>query len=448
MKNIVVLGAGQSTPYLISFLLDNAEENNWFITICDRDYELAKKRLNGSQYGDAVEFDINDASLRKAYIQKADVIVNMLAPTFQYLIALDCLNHGTHCISTSYEDVRIQDLHKDALRKGILILNEMGLDPGIDHMTAMLIIDRVKENGGKISSFKSYGGGLPAPEAAASNPFKYCITWNPRNVVMAGEYGAQFMEAGKLKILPHHEVFNRTWRVYVEGLGEFEAYPNRDSLVYQKLFHLGKVRTMIRGTIRYPGWSEVWSQIVKLGMANESLRIPNLSNKRYNEFTEMFLPTEVSGANVEERTANYLNISPTGNIIDKMRWLGLFSDEKIEANVKTAAEVLTNLLKHKMPLPKGARDMVALKHEMIASYNGNNKERITSSLIEYSDIKGGFTAISKLVGLPAAISVKLLLTDKLPITGCRIPTHPAIYNPVLKELSDYGVSFNEKVEKI
>lgn len=448
MKNILILGAGQSAPYMINYLLKQAEVYDWNVILCDRDFELAKSRIAGHPKGKAVEFDVNDEVSRNEQIKSADVVVNFLAPMFQYLIALDCLSHGKHVVTASYENVRVADLHNDAERKGMLILNEMGLDPGIDHMSAMKIIQQVRNNGGYITSFISYGSGLPAPEVQ-SNPMKYCITWNPRNVALAGEAGAQYMENSAIKLLPHNQVFRRTWRVDVEGLGKFEAYPNRDSLVYQDLFELHRVHTMIRATLRYPGWSETWSQIVQLGMTNDIMKIPNLPDLTFRDFTSMFLPIHSNGSKLETRLANYLGISPTGKIIDNITWLGLLEDKKIGGNVSTPLDVLTNLLIQKMPLPAGARDMVILVHEIEAIYpNQNNRqEKITSTFIEYGE-PDGFTAISKTVGLPAAIAAKLLMLGELKLTGCQIPTHPEVYPKVLKELSSLGLKFTEKIEAI
>ena len=321
MKNVLIFGAGQSAPYLISYMLNNAEEHGWFVTLCDRDLKLAKERLGGSKSGKAVEFDVNDEEMRKSLIKKADIVINFLAPKFQYLIALDCLSYSKPVVTASYESFRIADLHNDAVKKGIIILNEMGLDPGIDHMSSMSVIKKIQKRGGQIKSFISYGGALPAPDVK-SNPMDYCITWNSRNVVMAGEMGAQYMENGQNKLVSHGQIFNMTWRVDVDGIGRLEAYPNRDSLIYRKTFNLKYVDTMIRGTLRYPGWSETWLQLVKLGMTNENMAIPNLSESTFAELTEMFIPLSANGRNLEARVANYLGISPTGKIMDNLRWFG------------------------------------------------------------------------------------------------------------------------------
>ena len=447
MKNVLILGAGQSSPFLITYMLEQAEKYDWFVKVADYDYDSACKKVCNHPRGEAVQFDVNDENLRNELIKKSDIVINFLAPPFQYLIALDCLTHSKHAISASYENSRIGLLNDDAKRKEILILNEMGLDPGIDHMSAMSMIQRIRDNGGFITSFVSYGSGVPAPDVK-SNPLNYCITWNSRNVVMAGDVGALYMEEGHMKVLPYEQLFHRTWTVDVEGVGTFEAYPNRDSMVYQDLFKLSKVKTMVRGTLRYPGWSETWAQIVKLGIPNEYLKIPNLDKITYKEFTEMFLPINANGSKIEPRVANFLKISPTGRIMENFRWLGLFSDEIIGGNVKTSTDVMQKILVNKMPLPEGARDMVMLVHRIEAEYpKQNKKEKYISTMVDYGE-PNGITAIAKTVGAPAGIAAKLILLDELKLTGTHIPTHPEIYEKVLKELEELNLKFVEKVEEI
>ena len=447
MKNVLILGAGQSSPFLITYMLEQAEKYDWHVVVADYNYDAACSKVCSHPRGEAVQFDVNDENLRNTLIQKADIVLNFLAPPFQYLIALDCLAHSKSVISASYENSRVGLLNNDAKRKGILILNEMGLDPGIDHMSAMSIIQNIRDKGGYISSFVSYGSGVPAPEVK-SNPLNYCITWNPRNVVMAGDVGALYMEQEQIKLLPYEQLFHRTWSVDVEGVGTFEAYPNRDSLVYKELFKLGRVKTMVRGTLRYPGWSETWAQIVKLGIPNEYLKIPDLDKKTYKQFIEMFLPINANGNQVKQRIANFLKISPTGRIMENFEWLGFFSDEVIGGNVTTAAEVMQKILIEKMPLPKGARDMVILVHEIVAEYpEQNRREKHTSTFVEYG-VPNGITAIAKTVGAPAGIAAKLILLGELKLTGTHIPTHPEIYKKVLQELEELNLKFTEKVEEI
>lgn len=448
MKNILILGAGKSSPYLISYLVQEAPQNDWFVTVGDLDRNLAASRLNGNPNANAIFFDVTDSDLRTTQIEKADVVINVLAPRFQHMIALACVRLGKHMISVSYQDRRIRELERDAQRKGVLILTEIGLDPGIDHMSAARLVHQVREKGGVVRNFQSYGGGLPALDSI-DNPFKYVISWNPRNVVMAGENGAQYLEDGKIKIIPYHNVFQHTWTVDVPGLGTMEAYPNRDSLYYQSQYGFKDAHTVIRGTLRYPGWSETWFYIVRLGLTNENLTIPNLSERTYAELTEMFLPADTSSGDLEQRVANFLNISPTGHIMEKMRWLGLFSDEKIGYPVETASEVMIHLISNKLKLNDQGRDMVILQHKLEIEYpdEKNRKERIISTMIHYGE-RAGFSSMAKSVGLPAAIVAKLLLQDKLPLSGCHIPTNPAIYEPVMSELQENGFVFNDRVTAI
>lgn len=448
MKEILVLGAGQSTPYLIHRLLELATDHDWQITVGDLDLAQAERRVADHPRGRAIRFDVNEERVRSAEIERADLVINMLAPAFQDLVAWDCVAHGRHMLSVSYRDQAVRALDRDARRKGVLLLCELGLDPGIDHMSAMAVIDRVHASGGRITRFCSYGSGVPAP-GQDLNPLRYAITWNPRNVVMASEDGAQYMEGGKLKLVPWHHVFYHTWPVEVDGLGVFEAYPNRDSIAYMRTFGLEHVRTMIRATLRYPGWSEVWAQIVRLGLPNESLRIPELGERSYREVVEMFLPMTDIGERIEERAARFLDISPTGRIMEMLSWLGLFSEEKIGCAGETPAAMLVHLLERKLPLLPGMRDMVIIMHEMDVDYpdGKRGRERITSTLVVEGD-GDVFTAMAKTVGLPTAIGARLLLAGEIPMTGSQIPTHASIYGPVLREIAEEGLVFTERVEPL
>jgi saccharopine dehydrogenase-like NADP-dependent oxidoreductase len=447
VKQILVLGAGQSSAFLISHLLQLATEHGWFVTVGDLDVELARSRVRDHPQGSVVYFDVNDSALRAAQIANADVVVNMLPPIFQDLVAWDCVNHARHMVSASYRAQAVRDLELDAQRQNVLLLCELGLDPGIDHMSAMALIQRIRQSGGRIKAFRSYGSGIPAPDQE-QNPLSYVITWNARNVVMAGQRGAQYMERNKIKIVPSHEVFQHTWATEVKGIGGVEAYPNRDALAYMEIFGLEDVHTMIRGTLRYPGWSETWGQIVRLGLPNEHLHIPHLAERSYREVTEMFLPLNVEGANLRQRLARFLRISPTGRIMENLKWLGLFSEEKIGCTGDTSAAMLVHMLQNKLTMPADGTDIVILVHELEVEYKGGRPpERITSTLVAKGDPRG-FTAMSRTVGLPAATGVKLLLTGRLPLRGTHLPTHPSIYEPILRELEAAGLTFSEVVEPL
>lgn len=443
MAKILVLGAGQSAPYMIKYLLENAEKEDWFVTVADRDEKLAARRVGDAARGHAVQLDIADALMVSKEIQKADVVVNFLPPMFQAPIGRSCVEAGCHMISASYRSQSLRDLDEAARRQGVLLLSEMGLDPGIDVMSAMALIDRLRQTGAVIEAFESYGSGLPAPNQDL-NPLRYVITWNPRNVVMAGEEGGQYLIDGRVKIIPWHQVFARSWRVEVNGIGTMEAYPNRDSLSYKETFGLDRAHTMIRGTIRYPGWCETWGQIVKLGLPNEHLRIKDLAETSFRNIVEMFLPRSAAGTTLEERVANFLGISPTGRIMQNLEWLGLFSAEPCGASGTTVTDALVHLLQTRLALPPDGRDMAIVHHVLHVRYPAEDgrRVRVVSNLTEFGE-PGGLTAMARCVGLPAAVAVKLLLAGKLPLTGAHIPTHPWIYAPVLAELKTEGMEFKE-----
>ena len=446
MKNVLVLGSGKSATFLVAKLLEMSVSEDIFVTVGDRDLDAARVCVNDHPRGSAIRLDINDAELRSAEIARSAIVVNMMPAAFQHMVSWDCVANGRDMLSVSYRDQTTRDLDLDAKRKGILLLSEMGLDPGIDHMSAMALIRTVQANGGRIISFRSYGSGIPAPNQP-HNPLRYVVTWDPRNVVMAGQAGAQYLDHGDIKIVPFHHVFLHTWPCDVPGIGALEAYANRDSLSYMHSFGLEHVQTMIRGTLRYPGWSETWNQIVRLGLPNETLRIPDLASCTYTEVIEMFLPRDVGSASLEQRTARFLQISPTGRIMENLRWLGLFSDNPIGCQGDTSCAMMVHLLQQKLALTDEMRDLVLLVHELEVEYPDRPDERITSTLAVEGE-PGGFTAMSRTVGLPVAIAVKLMLRGDLSLTGSLIPTHPAVYEPILTEIEAAGLRFVEVHEPL
>lgn len=443
MKRILVLGAGFSAPYLVHHLLHASEERDWFVTVGDLDADRAKALVGSHPKGQAIPFDVTDLELRDRWIGQASVVISMLTPTFHQLVALDCIEHGVPLVTASYVDSRLKDLEGDAVRKEVLLLGEMGLDPGLDHMSAMALVERVRGEGGRIEAFRSYGSGLPSADTKAG-PLRYAITWNPWNVVTAGSAGAQYIDQGKIRCVPHARVFWHTWEVDVEGVGRLEAYANRDSLTYLEAFGMEGLKTMIRGTLRWPGWSETWSIVVRLGLANSEIEIPRLSQRSYRDLVETFLPLNVVGSSVEQRLAAAAGISPTGRIMDNLRWLGLFEDRPIPVERGTAADALTALVSDRLALAPGGRDMVILQHELDVVYDGSDRppERVVSRMVDYG-VPGGFTAMSRTVGLPAALAAELILEGEIELVGVQIPTHPAIYGPVLARAARAGLHFEE-----
>ena len=441
---VLVLGAGQSAPFLIQDLLDHAEAHDWEIVVADRDESLAHARVDGHPRGQARYVDATDEAMLVGLIRGARVVVNFLAPAFQRTVAQLCVALGRHMVSASYLDDRVRSLHNAAKEKGVTLLAEVGLDPGMDHMSAMRLIHRIQGEGGRIVSFASYGSGVPAPEDR-SNPLGYAITWNARNVTMAGENGAQFMRRGAVRVVPYPELFRRTWPVEVPGVGTMEAYPNRDSLGYREGYGIAHTRTLIRGTLRYPGFAETWYHVAQLGLPNERIRIPGLAEHTYAELTEMFLG-EGEGP-LDARVAHRLGLPLDGQVMQNLRFLGLFDDRRIGdlgSPGGTAAGALTLLMADRLKLGPHEKDMVVLHHEVQAEWTEPERRTVDyrSTLVLRGE-PGGATAMSRTVGLPAAIGARMLMTDAFPRVGAQIPTEPAIYGPMLDALAQQGIHFVE-----
>jgi len=441
MSKIVILGAGRSTPYLIRRLVDFAPAKGWEIVVADMDQKLAQQRIGDSEYAEAVALNATEEPELRAVIEGADVVANLLAPRFQTPVARHCVELGAHMVSVSYLSDTTRELDSWAREKGVMLLSEMGLDPGIDHMMAMEALTRVRADGGKILSFRSFGSGVPAPDSRC-NPLNYLITWNPWNVAMSGKAGAQYMLDGHIRIVPHRRLFLHTWPVEVEGIGTLEAYPNRDSMSYRDHFELHDVQTMIRGTLRWPGYCETWAKIVKLGIPNEILHIPNLAERSPREVVSMFLPIPVDDSLVEEAATLFLELNPTGQIMENLRYLGLFDDQPCGAPGSTAAEMLSHLLQKHLTPVEGDKDMVILVHQMDVRYEGRDKgcERLTYTMVDQGEA-AGMSAMARTVGLPTALAVEMMLDGELSLGGCLLPTLEEIYEPVLKKLRAEGLQF-------
>lgn len=437
MRKILVLGAGRSAPFLIQDLLERAQELDAQVTVGDADSEAAKARVANHDRGRAIRLDLADIPTCEREFSDADVVVHLLPPQFQPQIAKRCLEHRCHLVSASYRSRELRYLDADAREVGVSLLCELGLDPGMDLMSAQRIIDDLHTEGGRIESFCSYGGGLPE-ESFQGNPLRYCITWNPRNVAMAGEAGAQFLRDGRITLLPWHRVFESTWTVDVPGLGPMDAYANRDSLAYRGIHGIPDASTLIRATLRYPGYCRLWQLIVRLGLPNEHLEVPDLAERSWAELIEMFLPP--GDGDLEARVAAHLGLTPDDDRLTDLRRLGLFSERSTHAEGHRPVDALLALLKEKLVLPPQTHDLVALHHEVVARLP-ESRRTLRSTFVHRGDER--FTAMSKTVGFPAALGVRLLLEGKLEGGGCLSPTEPQIYRPILAELEKAGLAFEE-----
>lgn len=446
MKNILVLGAGLSASSMIRYLLQHAIEENWMIHVVDLDLKLVNQKLNGHERGIAYTFNALNRIERIPYLQKSDLVISMLPARFHHEVAQDCLALKKNLITPSYVSPDMAQLNQEAKNAGLLFMNEIGVDPGIDHMSAMRIIDDIKAKGGRIHAFKSYCGGLIAPESD-TNPWNYKFTWNPRNVVVAGQGGAaKYIEQKAYKYISYPELFQRLDTLKIDGYGTFEGYANRDSLSYRKIYGLDDIPTMYRGTLRRPGFCLHWNVFVELGMTDDSYKMENSEELTPADFLAAFLPnkneTTTLKTHFEEWLAHYHNLT-----IERFEWLGLLDNtEAIGIPHATPAQLLEALLVKKWKLEENDKDMLVMVHEFEVELN-SKKQRIHSSMVSIGEDQI-YTAMSNTVGLPIAICAKLMLQGKIKLTGVQVPTDKSLYEPILNELEDLGIQFNESIEEV
>jgi len=440
MRKVLIIGAGKSSPFLIKYLIKNSVTENLFILIADANLQNLK-RINENERCKTILFNINDGDQKKKLIQDADIVISLLPVHLHISIAKTCLQLKRNLLTASYVSEEMKLLDSKVKKKGLIFLNEMGLDPGIDHMSAKKIIDRIQADHKEIISFKSFTGGLIAP-MSDNNLWNYKFTWNPRNVVKAGQGSpAKFIEKGKYKYVPYYRLFDNTETIKIDEMGEFEVYPNRDSLKYRKLYNLDDIQTMKRGTIRKIGFSKSWNMLIKLGLTDDSYRISNSKNMTIREFTNCFLPYDPNKS-VEEKIQKELKIKSFNEEMNKLKAIYLFDDKKkIRTDNGTPAEILEEILRDAWKLEKKDRDMIIMYHEFKYRH-GNKIKKTTSTMVCIGDNKE-FTAMSKTVGLPLAIASILILNKKINIKGIIRPIHQEIYDPVLKKLNQFNINFKE-----
>jgi len=440
MKKILVLGAGMVSRPMIKYLLDQPD---FHVIMASRTVSKAENMMQGHPQGEAFELDVNNDKKVEEFVSKADVVVSLLPYTYHVKVAEMCIKHKKHLITTSYVSDAMKALDKKAKNAGILILNECGLDPGIDHMSAIRIIHSIEHDGGTVSSFRSTTGALPAHEAN-TNPFGYKFSWSPRGVLLASRNAAKWLENGKEISIPGEQLFENYSLQDVKGAGTFENYPNRNSVPYKEIYGLKDATTVYRGTFRMTGWCETLRNIVALGWLGEE-PLKGFSGKTYGELTRYLIGAKPK-ENLPHATAKYLGLKPYVAVIKRLEWLGLFGDEPLPKDKNNPLDFLNVLTLKKMSMGDHERDMVIMHHEFIAEYPGK-KEYVTSTLVDYG-IPDGDTSVARTVALPAAIAVKMVLQKKIKMTGVHIPVIPEIYNPILNELEGMGIKFNEKTEPL
>ena len=438
MKRILVVGAGLSATSLIEYLLSKSEENDWDVVVADYDFNLAQQKINNHSRGIAIHFDVFDVEQRNDAIRQADIVVSMLPASMHVLLAEDCVIQGVNMITASYVSDKIKALDERAKEKGVLLLNEIGLDPGIDHLSAKKIIDDIQAKGGEITLFKSFCGGLVAPEYD-DNPWNYKFTWNPRNVVLAGKGTAQFIRNNQPKFIAYNKLFRRTELIEVLNEGQFEGYANRDSLSYREIYGLENIPTMFRGTLRRPGFSEAWDVFVRMGMTDDSFTISKLSEMTWRDFTNSFLVYD-KDKSVEDKLQDYLSVDDA--IMEKIAWLGLFEQTKIGLEEGSPAQVLQHLLEQKWALQAEDKDMIVMQHLFDYTLNNTNYHLKSSLVLRGKDQV--HTAMSMTVGLPVAIATELILNGDISLSGVKIPTDKEIYLPLLERLKEFDIDFVEE----
>ena len=441
MRHILVIGAGRSASSLIKYLLDHSEKEQLHITIGDLSLELAQQKTNNHKNATAIAFDVHNEEQRKIEIQKANIVISMLPAHLHIEVAKDCITYKKHMVTASYISEAMQELDEEAKASQLIFMNEIGLDPGIDHMSAMKIMDEIKSKGGKIILFESFCGGLVAPESD-TNLWNYKFTWNPRNVVLAGQGGAaKFIQEGTYKYIPYHKLFRRTEFLEVEGFGRFEAYANRDSLKYREVYGLEAVDTCYRGTIRRVGFSKAWDVFVQLGMTDDSYIIDDSEHMSNRDFVNLFLPYHPTDS-VEIKFRHQLKIDQDDVIWDKLMELDLFN-KSVVTGLKNAtpAQMLEKILSYKWTLQPEDKDMIVMYHKIGYELNGEQKQ-IDATMVCLGDDQT-YTAMAKTVGLPVAIATLKILNGEITTSGVQLPTAKEVYLPILEELEKYGVVFKE-----
>lgn len=438
MKKILLLGAGRSATTLIQFLETHAREEAWQVTVADADEAALHRKLEGMRSVVGKAFRVELSSERAALVAAHDLVISMLPWTLHNLVAKDCLRLGKHLVTASYVSPDFRKMAAKAAKKGVLFLGEMGLDPGIDHMSALLLLDTIRKEGGEVTGFHSYAGGLVAP-ACDDNPWHYKITWNPRNVVLAGQGVAQFLEEGRPVFRPYNQLFARATPVAVGDNPRYEVYPNRDSLQYIDRYGLRGVSSIMRGTLRVRGFSRAWDALIRLGLTDSSSPL-DTAGLRWADFLSALLP-EGAGS-VESRCAQFLGVSPQDPVMAPLSWLGIFSDMPLGPTGSSAADHLQRLIEEKWKLGPEDRDLVVMEHRIRFRSQGETLECRSSLEFEGRDTR--FTAMSDLVGLPLALLVRRFLRGEITIPDEPIPFSPNIYLPVMRDLESFGVRFQER----
>jgi len=436
MSKVLILGAGMVVKPIVNYLL----EKEIHVTVATRTKSKADDMIDGHPNGTSVAWTVDDAETLDKMVAEHDLTVSLLPWMYHIMVAKHCIKHKKNMVTTSYVKPEMKALDQEAKDAGIIILNELGLDPGIDHMSAMRIIDHVHGKGGKVEEFYSICGALPSPEIADDNPFRYKFSWSPKGVVLAGNNDGRYLRHGKETYIPTEDLFKNPLSVDFPKVGKLNIYPNRDSMPYIDLYGIPETKTMMRGTFRYPGWCESMDAMKALKLITNDTY--DLTGKTYAEML-----AELNGfdstENIRQKTADHLNIPVESHAIKAMEWLGIFDEQPMNRQMDTPFEVISDLMIEKMMIGREERDMVAMQHVFLASYPGGKKEVIKSSMLDFGTQMTD-TAIARTVALPAAVGVEMILKDQIKVKGVYIPVIPDIYNPILDALETMDIRMDEE----
>lgn len=443
MKEILLLGAGRSSAVLIDYLLENSQAFNWALTIADKDINHLKESYHENDRLKLIEVDLLQDEVRNELVKNTDLVISMLPARFHILVAKSCVQFKVNMATASYVSKEMKALQTEVENAGIVFLNELGVDPGIDHLSAKKVLDAIQDNGGKIEAFETFTGGLLAPESD-TNPWNYKFTWNPRNVVLAGQGGAvKFLQEGTYKYIPYNRLFRRTEKIHIDGYGFFEGIANRDSLKYRSIYGLEDIKTMYRGTLRRPGFCRAWDAFIQLGLTDDSFVIEKSEELTFRSFVNLFLPYNPHDS-VELKLQHYLNLAHDDiDLFEKLKWLDLFEEIKVGIKDATPAQVLQHILERKWKLEEEDKDMIVMWHKFVYSQGGKKHELHSSMVVKGENQRN--TAMAKTVGLPLAIGAKMILNGEIKEAGVHVPIAKSIYEPILKELATFGIVFTEKV---
>ncbi len=440
MKKLLILGAGRSATHLIDRLITVCQEEGWSLRIGDISAETAREKTHDIACAEGFGFDIHHPDQCREEVEKADAVISVLPASFHAIVARTCMQVGKSLFTASYVSDEIRSLDEEAKKKGLLILMECGLDPGLDHMTAMQVLDRLRKEGHRLHGFETFTGGLLAPESALSNPWEYKFTWNPRNVVLAGQGVVKFIQEGRYKFIPYHRLFRRTEIIHIPGYGYFEGYANRDSLRYLDVYNLRGIQTLYRGTLRRVGFCRTWDIFVQLGATDDTYQMEGVDHMTHRQFLNSFLAYHPHDS-VELKLAYYLNIDLESQEMFRLKWVGMFDDVPVGLTKGTPAQILEHILNKKWALTPTDKDMIVMWHKF-DYFEGDTHKQIQAHLVVTGE-DAVHTAMSKTVGWPLATAAKLYLQGKLPQTGVQIPTTADIYGPILEELQSLGIRMEE-----